>query len=67
MSLQIRFGKKFELGTSTLIMEGKFDPKWVDAIFLPSRSPSSLSLFTMKHFLEVDNEFILLSNDWIWY
>jgi hypothetical protein len=24
-------------------------------------------LFTMKHFLEVDNEVILLSNGWIWY
>jgi hypothetical protein len=29
--------------------------------------PSSVILFTMKHFLEVDNEVILLSNGWIWY
>jgi hypothetical protein len=26
-----------------------------------------VSLLTMKHFLEVDNEIILLSNGWIWY
>jgi hypothetical protein len=24
-------------------------------------------IFTTKHFLEVDNEVIVLSNDWIWY
>jgi hypothetical protein len=31
-------------------MEGQFDPKRVNAIFLPFRSPSSVSLFAMKHF-----------------
>jgi hypothetical protein len=50
-----------------LTLEGQFDPKRVDAIFQPFRSPSSVSMFTMKHFLEVDNEVILLSNSWIWY
>jgi hypothetical protein len=49
------------------ILEGQFDPKQVDAIFYPFRSHSLVSLFTMNHFLEVDNEVILLSNGWIWY
>jgi hypothetical protein len=48
-------------------LEGQFDPKWIDAIFLPSKSPSLVSVFAMKHFLGVDNEVILLSNSWIWY
>jgi hypothetical protein len=48
-------------------MEGQFDPEQVDAIFQPFTSPSLVSLFTMKHFLEVDDEVILLSNGWIWY
>jgi hypothetical protein len=26
-----------------------------------------VNLFTMKHFLEVDIEVVLLSNSWIWY
>ena len=46
-----------------LILEGQFDPKWVDAIFQPFRSPPSVSVVTMKHFLEVDYEVILLSNN----
>jgi hypothetical protein len=50
-----------------LTLEGQFDPKQVDAIFQPFRSLSFLSLFTMKHFLEVDNEVILVSNGWIWF
>jgi hypothetical protein len=49
-----------------LTLEGQFDPKRVDAIFYSFRSPSSASLFTMKHFLEIDNEVILLSNSWMW-
>jgi hypothetical protein len=52
---------------SLLTLEWQVDPKWVNAIFLPSKSPSLVSLFTMTHFLEVDNEGILLSNSWIWY
>jgi hypothetical protein len=47
-------------------MEGQFDPKRVDAIFQPFRSPSLVSLFTMKHILEVDNK-VVLSNGRIWY
>jgi hypothetical protein len=50
-----------------LTLEGQFDPKWVNAIFLPCTSPSLVSLFTMKQFMEVDNEVNLLSNSWIWY
>jgi hypothetical protein len=45
---------------SNLIPEGQFDPKRVNAIFQPSRSPSSASLFAIKHFMEVDNEVIFL-------
>jgi hypothetical protein len=29
--------------------------------------PLLVSVFSMKHFLEVDNEVFLLSNSWIWY
>jgi hypothetical protein len=49
------------MATLSLILKGQFDPKWVDAIFQP-RSTPSVSLFIMKHFLEVDNEVVLLSN-----
>ena len=45
---------------SSLTLEAEFDPKWVHASFEPFRSPSSVSLFTMKYFLEVDNEAIHL-------
>jgi hypothetical protein len=55
------------LSTLRLTLEGQFDQKRVDAIFQTFRSPSLVCLFTMKHFLEVDNEVILLSNGWIWY
>jgi hypothetical protein len=40
----------------TLTLEGQFDPKWVDAISL--FYVDKISLFTMKHFMEVDNEVI---------
>jgi hypothetical protein len=36
-------------------------------IIQPFRSPSLVSLFSMKHFLEVDNKVFLLSKGWIWY
>jgi hypothetical protein len=36
-------------------LEGQFDPKWIDAIFKPLISPYSVSLFTIKYFLEVNN------------
>jgi hypothetical protein len=52
---------------TNLTLEGQFDPKRVGAIFQPYRSPSLVSLFSMKHFLEVDNEVFLLSNGRIWY
>jgi hypothetical protein len=50
-----------------LAPKGHFDPKRVDALFLRFQIFMSMSLFTMKHFLEVDNEVILLFNGWIWY
>jgi hypothetical protein len=71
MSKLYTFDKRTQgiLGISInqLTLEGQFGPKRVNAIFKPFISPSSVSLFTMKHFLEVDNEVILLSNGWIWY
>jgi hypothetical protein len=48
---------------SFLTMERQFNPKWVEVLFLPFKSPSLVSLFTMKHFPKVDNEVITLFND----
>jgi hypothetical protein len=48
-------------------MEGQFDPIRVDAIFYTFISPFSMSLLARKHFIEVENEVILLPNNWIWY
>jgi hypothetical protein len=45
---------------------GQIDPFRVGDIFLPSRSLFK-TLFTTKHFLEENNEIIVLSNSWIWY
>jgi hypothetical protein len=59
--------KALSITSIYLILEGQFALKWIDAIFWPFRFPSSVSLFTMKYFMEIDNEVILLSNDWIWY
>ena len=48
-------------------MEGQFNAKWVDSTFKPFIALLLVSLFTMKHLMEVDNEVIFLSNNWIWY
>jgi hypothetical protein len=55
------------IATTGLTLKGHFDPKWVDALFQPFGSPSSMSMFMMKDFMELDNEVIFLSNRWIWY
>jgi hypothetical protein len=41
---------------TNLIPKGQSNPFWMSDFYLPSKSPSSMSLFTMKHFLEVYNE-----------
>jgi hypothetical protein len=55
------------LEVKILTPKGQFYPIHVDAIILPSISPSSMSLYTTKHFLEVNDEVVILSNGWIWY
>jgi hypothetical protein len=49
------------------LYEHALNPERTFRPFYSFRSSSSMNLFTMKHFLEVDYEVILLSNGWIWY